>query len=88
MGVIIFGEPDYYPRLGFQTCDHFGITTSDGKNFDAFMGMELVKGGLAEFGGRFLVPGVYEDLDAGENEAFTKHFRTPEKRRFPCQFLK
>lgn len=43
-GIIIFGEPDYYPRVGFVTCDHFGITTSDGGNFDAFMGIELLPG--------------------------------------------
>ncbi len=33
------GEPDYYPLHGFQTCDKFGITTMDGKNFDGFMGI-------------------------------------------------
>ncbi|MFQ9511281.1 MAG: GNAT family N-acetyltransferase, partial [Lachnospiraceae bacterium] len=25
-GIVILGEPDYYPRHGFKTCDHFGIT--------------------------------------------------------------
>lgn len=85
-GVIIFGEPDYYPRQGFQSCDHFGITTSDGKNFDAFMGMELVEGGLADFGGSFFVPEVYENLSEEENEVFTKNFQTRERRKFPCQW--
>lgn len=33
------GEPDYYPLHGFHTCDKFGITTMDGKNFDGFMGI-------------------------------------------------
>ncbi len=85
-GVVIFGEPDYYPRQGFQTCDRFGITTIDGKNFDAFLGIELAEGGLKGFGGRFLVPEVYEDLSPEENELFTKNFRTPEKQRFPGQW--
>lgn len=26
-GVVIFGEPDYYPLYGFKTCENFGITT-------------------------------------------------------------
>ena len=26
-GILIFGEPDYYPRIGFKTCDNFNITT-------------------------------------------------------------
>ena len=32
-GIIIYGEPGYYPKHGFKTCDNFGITTPDGSNF-------------------------------------------------------
>lgn len=85
-GVVIFGEPQYYPRHGFQTCDHFGITTADGKNFDAFMGIELVEGGLADFGGKFYESEIFEDLSEAENEEFTKGFDAPVKRKFPCQW--
>lgn len=85
-GVVIFGEPEYYPRHGFQTCDHFGITTADGKNFDAFMGIELVEGGLADFGGKFYESEVFEDLSEAENEEFTRGFDAPVKRKFPCQW--
>ena len=45
---MIFGEPGYYPEFGFQTCDHYGITTAEGKNFDAFMGIELSSEALKE----------------------------------------
>ena len=85
-GVIIIGEPDYYPLHGFKTCDHFGITTVDGRNFDAFMGIELVEGGLKNFGGRFLEPDIFEDLPQKENEEFTKQFHAPHKQKFPCQW--
>lgn len=85
-GVVIFGEPDYYPGHGFQTCDHFGITTADGKNFDAFMGIELAEGGLADFGGKFYESEVFENLSEEENEEFTKGFDAPVKRKFPCQW--
>lgn len=85
-GVVIFGEPDYYPRHGFQTCDHFGITTADGKNYDAFMGIELVPGALKDFGGSFVEPDVFENLPEEENERFTKAFQTPAKQKFPCQW--
>ncbi|MBP3915157.1 MAG: hypothetical protein J6D41_04100 [Clostridium sp.] len=37
------GEHEYYPRIGFKTCDHFNITTVDGENFDTFMAYELKK---------------------------------------------
>ncbi len=85
-GIIILGDPDYYPRHGFQTCDHFGITTSDGKNFDAFMGIELVEGALSGFGGQFIEPEVFEDLPEEENEVFTKQFDSPAKQKYPCQW--
>lgn len=85
-GVVIFGEPEYYPKHGFRTCEHFGITTADGKNFDAFMGIELVEGGLADFGGKFYESEVFEDLPEAENEEFTKGFDAPVKRKFPCQW--
>lgn len=85
-GVVIFGEPDYYPLHGFKTCDNFGITTIDGKNFDAFLGIELIEGGLAGFGGKFIEPKVFEELSEEENEEFTKCFSTPEKQKFPCQW--
>lgn len=85
-GVVILGEPDYYPLHGFQTCDRFGITTADGKNFDAFLGIELVEGGLAGFGGKFREAKVFEELSEEENAEFTKGFSTPEKQKFPCQW--
>lgn len=85
-GIVIFGEPDYYPLHGFQTCDHFGITTVDGKNFDAFMGIELLEGGLKNFGGKFVEPDVFKDLSKEENEEFTKQFNPPDKQKFPCQW--
>ena len=44
-GVVIYGEPDYYPRLGFRPCGRFGITTPEGETSDAFMAIELVPGG-------------------------------------------
>lgn len=85
-GVVILGEPDYYPRHGFQTCDCFGITTADGKNFNAFMGIELTEGGLSDFGGKFIEPDVFEDLPEEENERLTREFDAPALQRFPCQW--
>lgn len=86
VGIIICGEPDYYPRHGFVTCDRFGITTADGKNFDAFMGLELAEGGLHLPGARFYEPEVYENLSEQENERFTEQFDTPRKQYFPGQW--
>ena len=55
-------------------------------NFVAFFGIELTMGGLAEFGGRFIEPKVFEELSEEENEELTKSFNTPAKQKFPCQW--
>ena len=84
--IIIYGEPDYYPRIGFQTCDHFDITTPDGKNFDAFMGIELIKGRMKQIKGKFYEAEVCNQLPKEEVEEFNKHFPPLKKLRFPGQW--
>ncbi len=84
--IIIFGEPGYYPKHGFTTCDHFGITTSKGENFDAFMGIELIPGGLEGVKGKFYESDVFENLPEEEVEEFNKKFPYLEKLRLPGQW--
>ena len=85
-GIVIFGEPDYYPRIGFQTCDHFGITTADGKNFDAFMGIELIPGAMKEIHGAFHESEVFEDLIPEAVEEYNRNFPPLAKQYFPKQW--
>lgn len=84
--IIIFGEPGYYPRFGFQTCDHFGITTPDGKNFDAFMGIELQPGALASVKGKFYEAEVFMNLPKEEVEVCDAKFPALIKCRLPGQW--
>lgn len=84
--IIIYGEPDYYPLLGFKTCDNFGITTPDGKNFPAFMGIELIPGGLEGVHGRFYEAEVFKNLPEEETEEFDKKFPYIPKQKFPGQW--
>ncbi|NDW12002.1 GNAT family N-acetyltransferase [Bacteroides sp. 214] len=85
-GIIILGVPDYYPRLGFQTCDKFGITTEDGKNFDAFMGMELIPNGMKDIHGKFYQSPFLANLPQEETEEYNKLFPPLEKQYFPFQW--
>lgn len=85
-GIVIFGEPDYYPRIGFKTCDNFHITTADGKNFDAFMGIELSKDSMKEVQGKFYESKVFENLPKEEVEEHNKKFPQLKKLRFPGQW--
>ncbi len=83
-GIIIFGEPEYYPRFGFKTCDNFGITDWEGGNFSAFMGLELRPGALSEIGGRFRESEVYEMMDGLEE--YTKNFPSYPRIALPLQW--
>ena len=85
-GIVIFGEPDYYPRIGFKTCDNFHITTADGKNFDAFMGIELAEGSMKNIKGKFYESKVFEDLPKEDAEEYNKKFPQLQKLRFPGQW--
>ncbi len=87
-GIVIFGEPDYYPRAGFRTCDAFGITTADGRNFDAFLGIELKEGAMKGICGRFYESEVFESLALEKVEAYSKRFPEKKKQYFPCQWSK
>jgi putative acetyltransferase len=84
--IIIFGEPGYYPRHGFKTCDHFDITTNDGKNFDAFMGIELAPCGLAGVRGKFYESKVFEDSYSDKVEEYDKQFPYMQKLKLPGQW--
>lgn len=85
-GIIIFGEPGYYPKFGFKTCDNFNITTKDSKNFDAFMAIELVKDGLKGVKGKFYESKTFEDLIPEKVEEFDKNFPYMEKLKLPGQW--
>ncbi|MBL4934226.1 N-acetyltransferase [Clostridium sp. YIM B02515] len=85
-GIVIFGEPDYYPLIGFKTCDNFNITTADGKNFDAFMGIELAEGSMKDIKGKFFESEIFENLPKEEVEEYNKKFPKLSKLRFPGQW--
>ncbi len=85
-GIVIFGEPGYYPKFGFKTCDNFNITTSEGKNFDAFMAVELRDSGMENITGRFHASKVFENLPKEEVEEYNKIFPKLRKLQFPDQW--
>lgn len=84
--IVIFGVPEYYPKHGFKTCDHFGITTKDGKNFDAFMGYEIVPDAFANMKGRFFESEVFEQLYPDKVEEYDQKFPYMEKLVLPGQW--
>ena len=71
--IIFYGHPDYYPRFGFNRASAFGITSENGKSFDALMAMPLYDGALDGVIGRYTYDAVY-DTDPNEVKEFDKTF--------------
>ncbi len=85
-GILIMGEPDYYPKHGFQRAREFGLTTMDGQTGDAFMGLELTEGGLHIPGGKFRESEAFENISEEELEEFDLEFEFLGTAIRPCQW--
>lgn len=83
--IIIFGNPNYYQRFGFTNAEKYGIKTSSGENFDAFMALELFDGALNGITGRFYEDKVFE-IEDEELEIFEREFPYKEKHITDTQF--
>lgn len=60
--ILFFGRPEYYPQFGFKEASAWQITDSDGNNYPAFMGMELISDYLSHAkGGRYYESDIYHD---------------------------
>lgn len=75
-GMILYGNPDYYHRYGFQNAGKFEISTKEYQNFEAFMALELSENSLEGIKGRF-----YEDRAFAADEDELNHFEL----KFPCK---
>jgi len=73
-GIVVFGHPDYYPRFGFRRGAEFGLTTAEGKTFDAFMAMELQENALQNKQGSFHEDELFANLSDEETLAFDASF--------------
>lgn len=85
-GIVIFGEPEYYPKIGFRRCREFGITDMEGNASDPFMGLELTEGGLHIKGGRFEESSVVEEYTEEALAELEKNFPPLKKLSKPCQW--
>lgn len=71
--VVIFGHPSYYPRFGFQEASVFHISTKEGKNFPAFMAIELFEGSLHGLCANFYESEAFQ-MDPEKVKEFDRHF--------------
>ncbi|WP_197029620.1 ribosome small subunit-dependent GTPase A [Butyrivibrio sp. AE3004] len=86
-GIVICGEPNYYPKYGFKTCDNFGIIHPVLGNFDAFMAYPLNES-FGEIHGSFFEAPVFEECeDETKVKEYTKKFPYYKPLRLSCQWL-
>jgi predicted N-acetyltransferase YhbS len=86
VGMILFGNPDYYQRFGFRNAKEFEITTKDLQNFDPFMALQLKANGIEKLKGKFYEGEAYT-IDQSELTEFEKKFPKKEKKKTETQFL-
>lgn len=85
--IIIFGDPSYYHRFGFENAEKFDIHTAEGENFDPFMAKELYAGSLQGITGRFLEDAAF-NVKQEEFELYDKEFPPKEKQVTDTQLFK
>lgn len=60
--ILFFGRPEYYPQFGFKEASTWVISDSNGCNYPAFMGMELIPSYLHHAsGGKYYESDIYDD---------------------------
>ncbi|MBE5860036.1 MAG: ribosome small subunit-dependent GTPase A [Butyrivibrio sp.] len=86
-GIVICGEPGYYPKHGFKTCDQYDIHHPIFGNTDAFMALPL-NDGFEDVHGYFYEAPVFETCeDEEEIKVFTKRFPYYKPLKLSCQWL-
>ena len=86
-GIVICGEPDYYPKHGFNTCDKFGIVHPELGNFDAFMAYPLNEGFNDVHGSFYESPEFKQCEDEEQVREFTEKFPYFKPLKLSCQWL-
>ena len=86
-GICIYGEPDYYPKHGFKTCDNYGITDPNGNNYSALMGYKLSDEFDNVHGKLYESPVFEECLDMDKVLEYEKQFPYYKKLKLECQWL-
>ena len=86
-GIIIYGYPEYYNRVGFKSAASFGIARADGVFAKALLAMELYPGSLKDISGDFHESVSCFQLDENEFLEFESSFPIKEKKYEPSQDL-
>lgn len=76
--ILIFGDPEFYKKVGFVGAETYSIGTSWNTYAVPLLACELVEGALSGCQGRFMEGEIYE-IDKEKAEEFDKTFSPKEK---------
>lgn len=76
--ILIYGDPEFYKRVGFVPAETYRIGTADDTYADALLACELAPGALSECAGRFIESPVFQ-IDPQKAAAFDARFPQREK---------
>lgn len=83
--ILIYGDPDFYSRVGFVSAEKYGIGTADDMYAVPLQACELVDGALSDCKGRFMEDSIYE-INESEAMKFDENFPVKEyKENLPSQ---
>lgn len=86
--IAIYGEPHYYPRLGFERAERYGITDPEGNVYDPLMVYRLQENGLTGVKGKLFESPIFEQCaDEKAVAAFDALFPVYPKLKVPAQWL-
>jgi len=83
--ILIFGNPAYYSRFGFEPGEKYGISDSEGNFCDALQ-ILILNGDPAELRGRFQEGEVYH-IDPVESKKFDAGFPPRKRHKLPTQIF-
>jgi len=86
-GIIIYGYPDYYNKIGFQSAAKYGISREDGVFAKALLAMELYPNSLEGLSGRFHEYVSAFEINEEELSKFDSSFPEKEKKYEQSQDL-
>ena len=61
--ILIFGEPEYYPKIGFRRCREYGIKDVNGNCWDAMMAYPLDSDAFSKVHGVFIESSAFDKCD-------------------------
>ena len=83
--IVIYGNPQYYGRFGFEAGEKYGVADSQGNFCDALLVLKLTDKDV-DLSGRYMEDDIYH-IDNAALKAFDSAFPAKQKHKLPTQLF-